>query len=393
VPIIAQTCSYSCTKGSCQDGICECPPTYFGRRCDREIKQMSQDVFEDMVTLSQFEGFYFSEDFLNGNPDLSVEIESVDRPLMKLLINQFETETEIKFMERDPSSQFSKLYDLSLLMTGSVQKSYPIKLRYGYFTFINYRAGSSNISFRFSRMRSNLLGTITYFIYTTIMVAITILFCLIICVTCVTKIRESREENQNRVAPGEQPQINDQNIGDEQEDPNALDEDDIDKWMPIIDITEERRKKHKIYDSNCSICLELIENGELLRRIKPCKHTFHDKCLKDWLLQKESCPNCNFDLSKKALLEYEKKIWKKHGLIIPSVVKSKRLSSGSFGKAKQITNTRDSTITPNESLLRNSDLQPLRGLNDFGIANNVQRPRINSDARNEENDDLSIEEV
>jgi hypothetical protein len=42
----------------------------------------------------------------------------------------------------------------------------------------------------------------------------------------------------------------------------------------------------------CSICLMDFEEGDEVRDIS-CGHEFHVECLDEWLLIKDSCPNCN----------------------------------------------------------------------------------------------------
>ena len=41
----------------------------------------------------------------------------------------------------------------------------------------------------------------------------------------------------------------------------------------------------------CAICLEEFSAQEKLARL-PCKHFFHAKCIKDWLVLNATCPNC-----------------------------------------------------------------------------------------------------
>lgn len=180
------------------------------------------------------------------------------------------------------------------------------------------------LTFKAERIRGTLLGLISYLLYSVIMITITILFCLVICVTCIGKLKDLQARRQvnpsnsgSNSLIGAQGILNGQengrqaNDGDEdsERDKNTLQEEDIDKWMPIINLKEEKKKGHKIFDEICTICLEKIENGDPLRRIKICKHTFHAKCLTDWLSVNETCPNCKEDLSKKALAEKEKLLW------------------------------------------------------------------------------------
>jgi E3 ubiquitin-protein ligase RNF115/126 len=46
---------------------------------------------------------------------------------------------------------------------------------------------------------------------------------------------------------------------------------------------------------NCSVCKDDFEiNQELINL--PCKHSFHDECLSPWLIERNSCPTCRFEL-------------------------------------------------------------------------------------------------
>ncbi|KDP42229.1 hypothetical protein JCGZ_02959 [Jatropha curcas] len=43
----------------------------------------------------------------------------------------------------------------------------------------------------------------------------------------------------------------------------------------------------------CSICLEQVNRGELVRSL-PCLHQFHTNCIDPWLRQQGTCPVCKF---------------------------------------------------------------------------------------------------
>ena len=42
----------------------------------------------------------------------------------------------------------------------------------------------------------------------------------------------------------------------------------------------------------CSICLELIEQGEAVGVLQRCKHAYHAACITDWLNVNDKCPVC-----------------------------------------------------------------------------------------------------
>ncbi|XP_028788401.1 E3 ubiquitin-protein ligase SDIR1-like [Neltuma alba] len=43
----------------------------------------------------------------------------------------------------------------------------------------------------------------------------------------------------------------------------------------------------------CTICLEQVKRGELVRSL-PCLHQFHTNCIDPWLRQQAKCPVCKF---------------------------------------------------------------------------------------------------
>ena len=47
----------------------------------------------------------------------------------------------------------------------------------------------------------------------------------------------------------------------------------------------------------CSICLDDYEEGDRIRCIDPCNHTYHAKCIGKWLVERSAtCPLCKLDL-------------------------------------------------------------------------------------------------
>ena len=56
-------------------------------------------------------------------------------------------------------------------------------------------------------------------------------------------------------------------------------------------------------DDTCPICYDSLENGEV--KITDCNHTFHRRCIKQWIRQKKHlgkvpCPMCRAPLRKPA---------------------------------------------------------------------------------------------
>ena len=58
----------------------------------------------------------------------------------------------------------------------------------------------------------------------------------------------------------------------------------------------------KIYAKNtvCTICLEDFTEGEEVV-LCPCKHCYHQYCIKDWLRMKNSCPMCKLTIRRSFL--------------------------------------------------------------------------------------------
>lgn len=60
-----------------------------------------------------------------------------------------------------------------------------------------------------------------------------------------------------------------------------------------ININDENEIEYT--QDDCCICLsEMIIDDTI--HILPCKHYFHDNCIKPWLFEKLTCPLCKFDL-------------------------------------------------------------------------------------------------
>lgn len=55
------------------------------------------------------------------------------------------------------------------------------------------------------------------------------------------------------------------------------------------------KKDDTILKSECNICMDNYKCKQYKRILPECKHTFHKKCIDEWLKKKSSCPVCRKD--------------------------------------------------------------------------------------------------
>ncbi|KAI3805698.1 hypothetical protein L1987_28301 [Smallanthus sonchifolius] len=55
---------------------------------------------------------------------------------------------------------------------------------------------------------------------------------------------------------------------------------------------EDADKNQSDYDSECSVCLSVFEDGEEMRKLPRCNHSFHATCIDMWLYSHFDCPLC-----------------------------------------------------------------------------------------------------
>lgn len=69
----------------------------------------------------------------------------------------------------------------------------------------------------------------------------------------------------------------------------------IEKRLKALDVMSPVRSTRPTVNTNCSICLDIIDNKSLYRELPKCKHIFHADCLDKWFLLRYKCPNCQCD--------------------------------------------------------------------------------------------------
>jgi hypothetical protein len=67
--------------------------------------------------------------------------------------------------------------------------------------------------------------------------------------------------------------------------------------------TEEQINQHTItttatrnMDDNCAICQDPIEQGQRMRILNYCTHSFHVECIDTWFTTHVTCPTCRHDI-------------------------------------------------------------------------------------------------
>lgn len=67
------------------------------------------------------------------------------------------------------------------------------------------------------------------------------------------------------------------------------------KWLELEKGSVSWFRGRKVLDRDCTICLERLadEAGqEILVELPACKHTFHERCIGDWVARRDTCPTC-----------------------------------------------------------------------------------------------------
>ncbi|KAH7861679.1 hypothetical protein Vadar_029238 [Vaccinium darrowii] len=74
----------------------------------------------------------------------------------------------------------------------------------------------------------------------------------------------------------------------------GLSQDYIKKLPQYKFITNSRNRAGNA--ASCIICLEDFKNGDMIRGLPSCGHSFHLRCIDEWLITLGSCPVCRKDV-------------------------------------------------------------------------------------------------
>ncbi|TVU50469.1 hypothetical protein EJB05_01841, partial [Eragrostis curvula] len=72
----------------------------------------------------------------------------------------------------------------------------------------------------------------------------------------------------------------------------GLKQEDID----AIPAYEYRRKAGAAAAEQCAVCINVVKDGETVRRLPACAHAFHAPCVDGWLRAHATCPMCRADV-------------------------------------------------------------------------------------------------
>ncbi|KAF3341453.1 RING-H2 finger protein ATL39-like protein [Carex littledalei] len=118
-------------------------------------------------------------------------------------------------------------------------------------------------------VKSDMAGTLQ-----TIGITVCVFVILYTIVTCIRRIRRRRMESYNMPSPPE---------------PSSLDPTQI-ASLPTNQYT--RRGKEDEPASDCTICLNEVDEGDAVRVLPVCLHLFHKDCIDLWLEKNNTCPVC-----------------------------------------------------------------------------------------------------
>nr|GMC54357.1 RING-H2 finger protein ATL52-like [Ipomoea batatas] len=59
-----------------------------------------------------------------------------------------------------------------------------------------------------------------------------------------------------------------------------------------LGVSSFRYKKEGVEVNECAVCLSAFEDGEEVRRLPKCNHSFHAPCIDMWLYSHMDCPLC-----------------------------------------------------------------------------------------------------
>nr|XP_007140286.1 hypothetical protein PHAVU_008G099300g [Phaseolus vulgaris]ESW12280.1 hypothetical protein PHAVU_008G099300g [Phaseolus vulgaris] len=85
--------------------------------------------------------------------------------------------------------------------------------------------------------------------------------------------------------------------------------------LPTVDAGVKYRKDAHAKEINgeCTVCLSVFAEGEEIRQLSACKHSFHASCIDLWLSNHSSCPICRATIAVVAATKPNGDLHETHG--------------------------------------------------------------------------------
>lgn len=274
--------------GGCEgESKCVCTKNYFGRICNRYVKRITEETVKYVVSLKQFECMHVEDFYDEGEKETQFQLKAPSSPPSLLIINQHKDRDYSLAFREDRGFQ-TYLSVIDSWNQGTKEVSLTVDSDWMIATVMNLSPVQQNFEFTIFRIRDNTFNIISLVLYILLVVAIILLLGLSITVICL-KARSNNRVGQEK----------------KQEELGKIGDPEISKYLPLIN---KKGKPDSCLKEICSICLEANEGGKEVRKVGFCGHGFHSECLMDWIKEKEFCPNCKTDFSKKAIKEYEENL-------------------------------------------------------------------------------------
>jgi hypothetical protein len=68
-----------------------------------------------------------------------------------------------------------------------------------------------------------------------------------------------------------------------------------------LELVDNKTLNHLVTSQEaCAVCMAVYDEDDLVIQT-PCKHVFHGPCLRPWVTEKRSCPNCRSSIDEELL--------------------------------------------------------------------------------------------
>ena len=157
--------------------------------------------------------------------------------------------------------------------------------------------------------------------------------------------------------PGEDEEFEHEMTINDEVDPDDLirtmDPAQIDKFIPKKKFDRLVKDHPNLGEDTCTICIDFIKNGELLRVIPLCGHIFHAECLLTWLQVNEVCPNCKNEVSIYTLRAYFESMRSRKDKASPNKLESRKIDENANNRPESRPGITHSSLHPRSMTLNN----------------------------------------